>query len=475
MTDAARIQALEAELARVSAENARLVAENVHLKAVIARQEARLAELERRLGQDSQNSHKPPASDGLARRPPPKRPRSAKPNGGQIGHPGHTLEAVAVPDVVVCHRPATCGQCGHDLADQPARIGERRQVFDLPPLRMQVTEHQQDAVRCPQCQAESAGAWPAGVTGCTQYGPQVQALALYLRMQHLLPIERTREVLEAVTGRPIAEASILAWEQAASEVVAPALEAVRAALGVAEVVHSDETGGRIGGVLHWLHVHSTAGLTWLGWHRHRGQAGIAAQGVLPQFLGVAVHDRWASYWTFPCMHALCHAHLQRDLQAVIETSGATWAQELKALFLAMHQATEAWRTTGQIPPAEQAAWERQFWDQLAHAERQCPRQPQKKQTLERNLLEALHTYSDEVLAFLHDLRVPFTNNQAERDLRMVTLVRKITGGWRTEGGATAFCRLRSVISCLRKQGRPILATLVAFLLGEAPSLLPTYT
>jgi transposase len=465
MTDGERLHALEGEIARLRAENAQL-------KAINARLEARLAELERRLGQDSHNSHKPPASDGLARRSQPSREPSARPNGGQIGHPGHRLEMVALPDVVVGHRPLTCTRCSAALAGQPERIGERRQVFDLPPLRMQVTEHQQVHVCCPQCHQNNTGVWPTQVTGRTQYGPHVQALAGYLRMYQLLPVERTSELLEVVSGQPIAEASILTWEHDLAAAVGPALEEVRDALRHAEVLHADETGGRIGAALRWLHVHATPQLTLLGWHARRGPDGIGSLGVLDHFAGIAVHDRWRSYWRFACQHALCHAHLQRDLQAVVEATGQTWAKDLQALFLAMHQATEGWRGTGGIRVDEQAALEARFWDLLAQGDEQCPHQKGTKQTPARNLLEALDAHSEEVLAFLHDLRVPFTNNQAERDLRMVKVQQKIAGGWRTEAGATVFCRLRSVIACLRKQGRDILATLGAFLLGQSPSLLP---
>lgn len=184
-----------------------LEAENAQLKAVIVRLQARIAELERRVGQDSQNSHKPPASDGLGRRLRPKREKRGRANGGQIGHAGHRLEQVETPDEMVGHRPETCSRCGTALAGQPERSGERRQVFDLPPIRMQVTEHQQVHISCPQCQHDNAGAWPVHVTGRTQYGPRLRALAMYLRMQHLLPVKRTSELLEALSGQSIAEAA----------------------------------------------------------------------------------------------------------------------------------------------------------------------------------------------------------------------------------------------------------------------------
>lgn len=356
---------------------------------------------------------------------------------------------------------------------QPERVGERRQVFDLPPMRLEVTEHHQMHITCPGCQQDNLGSWPEDVTSRTQYGPQVRALAVYLRVQQLLPVERTQETLAAFTGQSIAETSLLSWEQEAAEAVQPALEEVQSALSQAEVLHADETGCRIGGRLHWMHVQSTAHLTLLGWHRRRGQEGMRSLGVLDRFAGVLVHDRWKSYEAFACAHALCHAHLQRDLQAVIETTRAAWAKGLQALGLAMLQATDRWREAGGIDTTEQAALEAQFWEWLAQGDQQCPERPGQKRTPERTLLEAFDAHSQEILAFLFNLQVPFTNNQAERDLRMSKVQQKISGGWRTDGGATNFCRLRSVLSCLRKQGRDLLTTLSPFWRGEPLSLLPT--
>lgn len=464
--------ALRAENAALRTENTRQAAQIIQLQSQISTMERRLSELEQRASKDSQNSHKPPSSDGLARRPRSQRERRQRPNGGQIGHRGHTLDLVATPDVVVVQHPAQCAHCGDDLTRTPGYLVERRQVFDLPPLRMQVTEHQVERVCCPHCAQTTTGAFPDEVTGRTQYGPALRALAIYLRMQHLVPVDRTAEVLTAITRQPIAEASILAWEQAAAAAAEPALGVVRDALQHATVLHADETGGRIGTALHWIHVHSTPWLTLLGWHAKRGQVGSAALGVLDHFHGTLVHDRWESYWRFACQHALCHAHLQRDLQAVYEATQDTWALDLKKLFLDLHQATQAWQAAGQIPADEHDTWEAAFWQQLAVGEAAHPVVPGAKQSGATNLLQALRTHSQEVLAFLHDLTIPFTNNQAERDLRMVKVQQKIAGCWRTEAGATAFCRLRSLISCVRKQGRDVLDALTALVTGRPLNLLP---
>jgi transposase len=465
MTDRERIEQL-------TAENAQLRAELRQALALNAQFAARIAELEMRLGQDSQNSSKPPASDGLRRRPRPPRVRGQKPSGGQIGHEGHALERVTEPDDRVYQHPATCQYCGEDLRTTTGTAGERRQVFDLPPIRLRVTEYVQERVRCPRCQHKTTGSFPAEASSLAQYGAAVHALVVYLRMHHLLPVERTAEVLAALTGARLSAGTILAWEQEAAQAIAPAVEEVRTALRKVAVMHADETSLRIATVLHWVHVHATSLLTLLDWQRQRGHEGMRALGVLADFRGTLVHDRWESYWQFACRHALCQAHLQRDLQGIWETTGQSWASELQATLLAMNQATHHWRKHGGIPADERHTWEAAFAQWVAVGEAANPPTPGRKRTAAQNLLRALRVHQHEVLAFLHDLSIPFTNNQAERDLRMLKVHQKIAGGCRTPAGATALCRLRSAISCLRKQGRDVLATLAHLLAGQHISLLP---
>jgi len=456
-----------------------LTAENTHLRAelqrastVIVSLQARIAELEARLGKDSQNSSKPPASDGLRRRPRPQRTRGEKRSGGQIGHEGHTLERCAQPDERIFQHPATCQHCGADLRAIDGRVVERRQVFEMPVVRLQVREYVQERVCCPQCHHQTTGSFPTEASSLVQYGPRLRAWVVYLRMQHCLSVDRTSEAIAALTGAALAEGTILAWEQDASQAVAPAVEEVRQALRQEALLHADETGLHLGKRLLWVHVHATARLTLLQWHRKRGAEGMRSLGVLPVFHGTVIHDRWESYWQFACQHALCHAHLQRDLQGVWETTQQAWAKDLKDLFLAMRQATQDWSARGGIPPDEQADWEAAFWRLLDQGETDNPRTTGRKRTAAQNLVRGLRDHHVEVLAFLRDLSIPFTNNQAERDLRMLKVQQKIAGCCRSEAGATALCRLRSAISCLRKQGRAVLAVLTDALAGRHISLLP---
>jgi transposase len=284
-----RIEQLERELAGVREQLAQR-------DAIIGQLQEQIADLQGRLGKDSHNSHKPPSSDGFQRRTPVPRKGEAKRRGSPIGHRGETLHLSEHPDQIERHRPSSCDHCGALLEAEAGHLVERRQVVELPEIRVAVIEHRRERVWCPRCQQPTTGTFPDEVSSRIQYGPRLQALAVYLRMQHLLPVERTSEVLYALTGETIAGASILAWEQAAAHTIAPAIDEVREELRHVEVLHGDETSLRIGTVLHWVHVHSTRLLTLLQWHRKRGRSAMDAVDVLPHVAGTVVHDRWESYW-----------------------------------------------------------------------------------------------------------------------------------------------------------------------------------
>jgi transposase len=445
--------------------------------ATIARQAERIAQLEARLAKDSHNSGKPPASDGLGRRRRRARLASGKRSGGQRGHVGHTLARSAAPDVVVEHRPVTCAQCQASLASLSGTVVERRQVHELPPPRLEVTEHQVEQVRCPACGALTRGAFPAEVVAPVQYGPRVRAAAVYLHEYQLVPEERTAEALGDLFGCALSTGTLASWVAQASAGLAPTVAHIADLVAAGPHQHADETGIRIGGKLHWLHVNSTRWLTHLAWHRQRGQAATAAIGIWPRFGGWATHDRWASYDAYrSCRHSWCGAHLVRDLTFLAEEHHQGWAGALRDLLLAMHTAVEEWRAGGatQVPHHEQAEWIAQYHEVLAQGYAAQPpprasaprRRGRPKQTPAKNLLDALLGQAERVLAFLTNLRVPFTNNQAERDLRMVKVQQKIAGTFRSDDGATAYCRLRSYLSTMRKQGQGMLEALTAVFHGD---------
>ena len=464
MTDTERIAFLEAELTTLRAYVGELLAENAALK--------------RQLAQDSRNSSKPPASDGLARRPRATRRPSGKKPGGQPGHAGHTLAVVADPDVIQAHAPAICEQCQQPLDGVPGVVVERRQVQDLPPLRLEVTEHQALGVTCPACQAVTRGVFPAGVRAPAQYGPRVRAVAVYLHHAQIVPQERTHEALADLFGCTVSDGTVARWVAQAGQALAPTVAQIADVVTLSAHQHADETGIRIGGKLHWLHVNSTRWLTHLAWHPKRGAAATAAIGIWPRFHGRATHDRWASYDAYPdCTHSLCGAHLLRELALVAEQDGQAWASALADVLRGMCAAATEWRHQGAdaIPAEERTTWIAQYHDLLAQgfaaqpppagalvdAGRFRQRHGRRKQSPAKNLLDALLQHSDRVLAFVDDLTIPFTNNQAERDLRMAKVQQKVAGTFRSDVGATAYCRLRSYLATMRKQDRNRLEALVA--------------
>src|SRR3954469_3336346 len=305
--------------ARLGEQDARLAAQDAR----IAEQDARIAELERQLAASSRNSSKPPSSDGLDK-PAPKslRGRSGRKPGGQPGHQGRTLRQVAVADEVVVHEPGACTGCGSTLPvdGPPARI-VRRQVFDIPRVTVRVVEHRLLTRRCP-CGVRTTAPAPVGVTAPVSYGPHAAAIAVYLCLGQHLPVERTAGLLAELFGAPMAAGTVAAWTARAAAGLAPFTVAARTALTGAELVHADETGLRVAGRLHWLHVASNGRFTTLFCHRNRGKQAIDAAGVLPHVTGVAVHDAFTSYARYPAAtHALCNAHLLRELIAVVDHHG----------------------------------------------------------------------------------------------------------------------------------------------------------
>jgi len=281
------LAAERAKSARLEGELARERAEKVYLRQMLEEVLRRLGEVEGQLAKDSHNSSKPPSSDGLLRKRTSLRKKSEKKTGGQPGHPGHTLKLVERPDEVVRHRPAVCQHCQHPLDEVVGRVKERGPVHDLPELRLVVWEHHVEEVPCPGCGQQNVGSFPMEVTAPVQYGPNVQALAVYLHQGQLVPMARTCEVLDEVCGCPLSQGTRLGWVQEASQRLAATVEKIADWLSVARVQHGDATGVRIGGKLHWLHVNCTDWLTHLAWHQKRGRKAMDDIGIWPRFGGRA--------------------------------------------------------------------------------------------------------------------------------------------------------------------------------------------
>jgi transposase len=454
----------------------------------IAHLTQRITELEQRLNRNSRNSSQPPSADGFNRPPPPsprslRRPTSRK-SGGQKGHKGNTLRWTVLPDRVVVHQPGECAECGCPLEDVPAipEGMQRRQVVDLPPMKLETTEHHSHLIRCPQCSHLTRGSFPAEAADCVQYGPHLKALGVYLMSYQLLPYARTAQLLCDLFGSAPAEGTLHQAQQRGAISLTGVEEAIRGSLQQAEVAHFDETGVYIEGKRQWLHVASTRRLTLYHAHPRRGEGGTRAMGVLPGFGGVAVHDGYSPFRAYHCRHALCNAHHLRELTA-LEEQGQEWATQMKELLCEIKAAVDMGREGGQhcLPGGSLPAFEQRYRRLVAEGfEANPPNPPPKeprrgrvKQSKAYNLLVRLHDYEEDVLRFMHDFRVPFDNNQAERDLRMAKVRQKVSGCFRSQRGAAAFCRIRGYISTLRKQRLHVLSALVQLFRG-AP-IMPSLT
>ncbi len=473
MTNEEELQALREENRILKA----LVAQLLPLQEQLAQAQARIKELEDRLAKDSRTSSKPPSSDGLARLPRRSRRPSGKPPGGQAGHPGHTLSMVEQPDEVVGHRPQVCRQCSEDLSAVPGQVAERRQVLDLPDIRLLAQEHQIEAICCPTCHTTSLGSFPASVSAPVQYGPHLQALAVYLHQGQLLPTARTCEALAALCGCQISEGTLIQWSELAAERLAPTVARIAELIVASHLQHGDETSIRVYGMLHWLHVNCTRFLTHLAWHASRGREAMDEIGIWPRFAGRGMHDRFASYDAYDCVHSICGAHLVRDCVAVAEQEHQQWAGEMHDFLLDLHDACQEWRLRhlSAVPALERDDWVARYFEILAAGYAAQPPPPpssaashkgRQKQSQAKNLLDALMARAEQVLALLDDLRIPFTNNQAERDLRWAKVQQKMAGTFRSATGATAFCRIRSYLSTMQKQGHSLLSALTAVFHGQ---------
>jgi transposase len=462
---------------------AQLEAENAALREQVAGLLTRVQELEGRLAKDSHNSSKPPSSDGLKRRTKSLRQPSGKKAGGQLGHRGETLHLVAQPEAVVEHRPAVCAYCQTPLPEEAPVVGrERRQVHELPPVRLVVREHQALHVRCPACQQITAAPFPAAVPSRAQYGPRLRALAVYLSQEQLVPLGRVQQLLSDLLGVQLGRGTLVGWIQQAARVLAPVETAIQGALHQARVLGHDESGVRRAGRLAWAHVACTDRLTHYALHAKRGREATAAIGILPGYTGVRVHDGWAANWAeagaapTTGRHALCNVHHLRELTFVAEQEHQDWADQLKALLRMMKAAADRARAQGlrAVPPAECEPLVARYRALLAAGLAANPpplrRQPGQrgrvKQSPARNLLDRLTLHQDAVLAFLDDLAIPFDNNQAERDLRGLKLQQKISGCFRSDPGGDAFARVRGYLSTMRKQGRALLAALETVFTGQ---------
>jgi transposase len=412
--------------------------ELVATRAELERALARIAELEARLAANSGNSSRPPSSDGLAKPAPKTRSLRAKTRrepGGQPGHDGTTLRQVDRPDHEVPHEPGPCGGCGGSLAGRPVTAIERRQSFDLPPVKIEVTEHQLIAREC-TCGHRTRAAAPAGIDAPVQYGPRIAAVVVYLYVGQFLSKKRTAQALAELFGTPMSAGTVATLTARAAAGLDEFLKVVCGQLADAEVVGFDETGLRVAGRLHWVHCARTGKYTLITCHPKRGKAGIDDLGVLARLRGVAVHDAWAPYDTYTdVQHQLCCAHALRELQAVAEATPAgqwCWATQASDALVAMQKlldhAAEAGRD--RVDGAALAEQVDRYRSAAVIGANDTAARTGKLMKKHNALARRLVNRQDDYLRFTHDRRVPPDNNGSERDIRMI----KLSVNWPGAGG-----------------------------------------
>ena len=439
----------------------------------LSKKEARIKELEAQLGKNSKNSSTPPSTDNPHDKPAPKsrRTKSGKKAGGQKGHKGTTLKMTPTPDEIKAHKVITCINCGEDLSAYSVESTQRRQSYDIPPLSILVTEHQSEVKRC-SCGCKNTN-FPDFITSPVQYGPNLKGLLVYLQNYQLLPYSRTAELMEDLFGQKISCGTLYNAQKYAYEQLEPFETALKEVLREAPILGFDETGFRIQTKCWWLHSCSTDKHAYYQVHEKRGSEAMDDIGILPEFEGIAIHDFWKSYLTYDCTHALCNAHLIRELVFIHEQFDQVWAKELIDLLLDMKKAKEKAMEDGKtsLDKAILGKFDQKYdhildkgfainpFEAPVYKKGQKKKRGRPKKTKARNLLERLQAYKADIIRFCKHFAVPFDNNFSERDIRMMKLKQKISGCFRSKLGAQYFARIRSFIISTRKQGKKVLEEL----------------
>lgn len=440
-------------------QNQLLRQQNETLQTRVTELEAKVKKLEDSQNKNSGNSSKPPSSDGF-KKPAPKsrRGKSKKKPGGQKGHKGSTLQRVAEPDKVVVLPVTQCSHCDSQRLTK-GKLKSSRQVYDIPPLTLEVTEYQVEEKQCLCCGELTRADFPEFATQPVQYGPEIRSIMVYLHQYQLLPYERLAECFKDLFNQTLSQGTLFNTSQTAYYELAQSDEAIKQAVVQSNVVHADETSLRYNKSIFWLHVASNARYTHYNIHAKRGKEGILSGGVLPNFKGTLVHDYFKAYYHFGHEHGLCNAHILRELTFLQEHDNCKWAKSMEFFLLNLKRKVEEhYAGTGMaLDEMTQEKQRRRFMNIVYRGRQECPkRKPPEgiRKRMEQSkawcLLERLRFRNKDVLRFMYNPEVPFDNNQAERDIRMTKVKQKISGCYRSVRGMEMFCRIRSYISTLRK-------------------------
>lgn len=436
---------------------------------------AKIAELESKLNKNSKNSSNPPSTDN-SKKPSNSRKKTDRSTGGQQGHEGRTLLKVQNPDKIVNIKATAC-QCGCCLSNIEGKVNTR-QVFELPKIAIEVTEFRTYEVICPICKRVHKTEFPESITQPVQYGENLQALMVYLSNYQLIPLSRTAELITALTGQKISQGTIINVTKNLYQKLESAEVAIKNQLIKADVLHSDETGMRSQGKINWVHSASTESFTHFAIHKKRGKQAALDIGILPAFEGTLVHDHWKSYYFFTdCTHAECNAHHIRNLKGIHENFSHEWAQDMASLLVKIKRQIESLKNEGcfQMSNNDIRAYELIYKEILEKGKLECFEKGSKVlfkktgkplKTNAQRLLEKLDKYDIETLSFMYDFSIPFDNNLAERDIRMVKLRQKISGSFRGDNGGDWFCRIRSYASTCRKNRINVMEALINAIKGD---------